>query len=129
MTDLCSWAAVIQKLDATSALGVVSSNKCFSKVQNTAAASTRVGVHASQVSNTAADGSGRILFMQYLINSSRHVGVVDVSGGGGGVESGEICPGGRTSCNVGGTAVAKISVNCSGEMRPAMSANPLAMLA
>ena len=129
MTDLCSWVAVIQKLDATSALGVISSNKCFSKVQNTAAASTRVGVRASQVSNTAADRSGRILFLQYLINSWWPVGVVDVSGGGGGVESGKICPGGRTSCNVGGTAAARTSVNCSGETRLAMSANPLAALA
>ena len=129
MTDLCSWAAVIQKLEATSALGVVSSNKCFSKVQNTTVASTRVGVHASQVSNTAADGSGKILFLQYLIKSCWPVAVVDVSGGGGGVENGKICPGGRTSCNVGGTAAARMSVNCSGEMRPAMSASPLAALA
>ena len=72
----------MQKLVATSALGVVSSNKCFSRVQKTAAASTRVGVHASQVSNTAADGSGKIIFLQYLIISCRPVAVVDVSGGG-----------------------------------------------
>ena len=129
VTDLCSWVAVIRKLDVTSALGVVSSNKCFSRVQNTAAASTRVGVCASQVSNTAADGSGRILFLQYLINSCRPDGVVDVFGGSGGVESGEICPGSRMSCNEGGTAAARTSVNCSGEIRPAMSANPLATLA
>ena len=84
VTDLWSWAAVIQKLEATSALGVISSNKCFSNVQKTAVASTRVGVHASQVSNTAADGSGKILFLQNLIISCWPVAVVDVSGGGGG---------------------------------------------
>ena len=52
-------------------------------------ASTWVGVRASQVSNAAADGSGRILLLQYLISSCHPVGVVDVSGGGGGVDSGE----------------------------------------
>ena len=52
-------------------------------------ASTWVGVRASQVSNAAADGSGRILLLQYLISSCHPVGVVDVSGGGDGVDSGE----------------------------------------
>ena len=74
----------MQKLVATSALGVVSSNKCFSSVQKTAAASTRVGVRSLQVSNTAADGSGKIIFLQYLSISCRPAAVVDVSGGGGG---------------------------------------------
>ena len=68
----------------------MSSNKCLSRVENIAAASTRVGVRASQVSNAAADGSGRILLLQYLISSCHPVGVFDVSGGGGGVDSGEI---------------------------------------
>ena len=68
----------------------MSSNKCLSRVENIAAASTRVGVRASQVSNTAADGSGRILLLQYLISSYRPVSVVDVLGGGGGVDSGKI---------------------------------------
>ena len=90
MIDLCSWAAVTQKFDATSARAVVSSNKCFSRVENIAVASTRVGVRASQVSNAAADESGRILLLQYLISSCQPVGVVDVLGGGGGVDSGEI---------------------------------------
>ena len=49
-------------------------------MENIAAASTRVGVCASQVSNAAADGSGRILLLQYLISSCCPVGVVDVSG-------------------------------------------------
>ena len=105
------------------------SKKCLLRVENIAAASTQVGDHASQVSNAAADGSGRILLLQCLINSCRPVGVVDVLGGGGGVDSGEIWAGGRTSCNVGGTAAARIRVSCSGETRLAMSANPLAALA
>ena len=90
MIDLCSWAAVIQKFNATSARAVVSSNKCFSRVENIAAASTRVGVRASQVSNASANGSGRILLLQYLISSCQPAGVVDVLGGGGRVDSGEI---------------------------------------
>ena len=52
-----------------------------------------------------------------------------VFGGGGGVERGETTPGGRTNCNVGGTAAANTSVNCSGEIRLAMSAMPRAALA
>ena len=95
-----------------------------------AVASTRVGVHSSHVLNMAADGSSKIIFLQYLIISCRPAAVVAVSGGGGGgIESGEICPGGRTSCKVGGTAAARTRVNCSGEMRPAISAIPLAVLA
>ena len=50
-------------------------------------------------------------------------------GGGGGVERGETNPGGRTNCNVGGTAAARTSVNCSGAIRVAMSAIPHAALA
>ena len=74
----------------TSACAVMESKKCLSRVENIAAASTRVGDHASQVSNAAADGSGRILLLQCLISSCCTVSVVDVSGGGGGVDSGEI---------------------------------------
>ena len=129
MIALCSWAAVTQNFDATLARGVVSSKKCFSIVQNTAAARTLVGVRASQVSNAESDGSGRILFLQCWINSFQPVSIVNVSGGGGGVTSGEICPGGRTSCKVGGMAAARINVSCSGETRFAMSAKPLAALA
>ena len=73
----------MQKFDATSARAVVSSNKCFSRVENTAVASTRVGIRGLQVSNRAADRSGRILFLQYLISSCPPVGVVEVLGGGG----------------------------------------------
>ena len=129
MIALCSRVAVIQNFDATSARGVVSANKCFSGVQNTAAARSLVGVRASQVSNAESNGSGRILFLQYLINSCQPVGIVEVLGGGGGAASGEICPGGRTSCKIGGTAAARTNVSCSGETSPAMSANPLAVLA
>ena len=129
VTALCSWAAVTQNLDVTLAHGVVSSNKCFSRVQNTAAARTLVGVRASQLLNAESDGSGRILSLQYRINSFRSDGIVDVLWGGGGATRGEICPGGRTSCKVGGTAVARTTVICSGETRLAMSANPLAVSA
>ena len=97
VTALCSWATVTQNLDATSARGVVSSNKCFSRVQNTAAARTLVGVRTSQLLNAESDGSGKILFLQYWINSFRSYSVVDVLWSGGGATSGEICPGGRMS--------------------------------
>ena len=116
----------MENLDATSARGVVSSNKCFSRVQNTAAARTLVGVRASQLLNAESDGSGRILSLQYWINSFRSNGVVDVLWGGGGATRGEICPGGRTSCKVGGTAATRTTDSCSGETRLAMSDNPLA---
>ena len=106
---LCSCAAVISKLLATSALGVVSLNRCFSKVQNIAAASTRMGVRSSHFWNTSSVDFGRILVLQYFIISSLPTAVVAVFGGGGGVERGETTPGGRTNCNVGGTAAAKTS--------------------
>ena len=126
VTALCSWAAVTQNFNATSARGVVSLNKCFSRVQNIAAARTLVGVHASQLLNMECDGFGRILCLQDWINAFRSDGAVDVFGGGGGATSGEVCPGGSTSCNVGGTAAARTNVSCSGETRVAMSANPFA---
>ena len=119
----------MQKLVATSALGVVSLNKCFSRIQKMAAASTRVGVRSSHSLNASADGSGKIIFLQYLIISCLPAAVVAVIGGGRGAESGEICPGGRTCCRVGGTAAARTRVNCCGEMRPAISAIPLAAFA
>ena len=129
VTDLCSCAAVIPKLLATSALGVVSSNRCFSKVQKTATASTRTGVRLSHRWYTSSVAFSRTRSYNTFIISSLPAAVVAVFGGGGGVESGEICPGGRTSCNVGGTAAARTSVNCSGEMRLAISAMPRAVLA
>ena len=89
---LCSWAAVTQNLDATSARGVVSSNKCFSSVQYTAAARTLVGVRASQLLNAECDGSGRMLFLQNWISSFRSDGIVDVLGTGGGARRGETWP-------------------------------------
>ena len=125
---LWSCAVVILKLLATSARGVVSSNRCFPKVQNIAAASTRTGVHSSHFWNTSAVDCGRILVLQYFSISSLPTAVVAVFGGGGGVERGETTPGGRTNCNVGGTAAANTSVNCSGAMRVAMSAMPRAAL-
>ena len=109
---LCSWAAVTQNLDATSAHGVVLSNKCFSSVQYTAAARTLVGVCASQLLNAECDGSGKMLFLQNWISSFRSDGVVDVLGTRGGARRGETWPGGRTSCRVGGTAAARTTVNC-----------------
>ena len=128
VTALCSCAAVIPKLLATLALGVVSSNRCFSKVQKIAAASTRMGVCSSHCWNTSSVGFGRILFLQYFIISGLPTTVVAGFGGGGGVERGETTPGGRTNCNVGGTAAAKTSVNCSREIRLAISAMPHAAL-
>ena len=72
---------------------------------------------------------GRIMFLQYFIISSLPTAVVAGFGDGGGVERGETTPGGRTNCNVGGTAAAKTSVNCSGEIRLAISALPRVALA
>ena len=126
VTALCSWAGVTQNLDATSVCGVVSLNKCFSRVQNTAAVRTLVGVCASQLLNIECDGFGKILCLQDWINSFQSDGAVDVFWGGGSATSGEVCPGGRMSCKVGGTAAARTNVSCSGETRVAMSANPFA---
>ena len=44
----------MEKFAATSARGVVESNKCFSKVENIAAARTHVGVRGSHFLNAAA---------------------------------------------------------------------------
>ena len=74
----------MQKLVATSALGVVSSNKCFSRIQKMAAASTWVGVHSLHSLNVSAEGSGNVIFLQYLIISCLLATVVAVFGGGGG---------------------------------------------
>ena len=98
-------------------------------MQKTATASTWVGVHSSHSLNASAAGSGKIMFLQYLIMACLPVAVIAVVGGGGGADNGDICPGGKTSCKVGRTAAARTRVNCSGEMRPAMSAIPLAAFA
>ena len=119
----------MQKWLATSTLGVVSSNKCFFRVQKTAAASIRVGVRSSHSLSASAAGSGKIMFLQYLIMACLPATVIAVVGGGGGADNGDICPGGKTSCRVGRTAAARTRVNCSSEMRPAMSAIPLAAFA
>ena len=47
-----------------------------------AAASTRVGVHSSHSLNASAEGSGKIIFLQYLIISCLPATVVAVVGGG-----------------------------------------------
>ena len=125
---LWSCAVVILKLLATSARGVVSSNRCFSKVQYIAAASTRTGVRSSHFWNTSAVDCGRILVLHYFSISSLPTAVVAVFGGGRGVERGETTPSGTTNCNAGGTAAANKSVNCSGAMRVAMSTMPRAAL-
>ena len=44
----------MEKFDVTSALAVVESKRCLSRVENIAAARTRVGVRGSQSSNAAA---------------------------------------------------------------------------
>ena len=125
---LCSCAAVIPKLLAMSALAVVSLNRYFSNVQKIAAASTRTGVHSSHFRNASSVDVSRILVLQYFTISNLPTTVVAGFGGGGGVERAETTPGGRTNCNVGGTAAAETSVNCSGAMRVAMSAIPRAAL-
>ena len=53
-------------------------------MQKIAAASTRVGVHSSHSLNASAGGSGRIMFLQYLIMACLPATVVAVVGGGGG---------------------------------------------
>ena len=107
---------------------MVSSNRCFSSVQYKAAASTRTGDRSSHFRNASSVEVGRIFVLQYFTISNLPTIVVAGFGGGGGVERGETTPSGRTNCNVGGTAAAKTSVNCSGAMRVAMSAIPCAAL-
>ena len=73
-----------------------------------------MGDHSSHFRNASSVGVGRIFVLQYFTISNLPAVVVAGVGGGGGVERGETTPGGRTNCNVGGTAAAKTSVNCSG---------------
>ena len=47
-----------------------------------AAASTRVGVHSLHPLNASAEGSGNIIFLQYLIISCQPATVIAVIGGG-----------------------------------------------
>ena len=91
-------------------------------MQNIAAASTRTGDRSLHFRKASCVEVGRIFVLQYFTISSLPTVVVAGFGGGGGVERGETTPGGRTNCNVGGTAAAKTSVNCYGGMRVAMSA-------
>ena len=109
---------------ATSALGVLSSKYLRSKVQNIAAAKTRVGAFLSHLSKQFAAGSGSMFFLQYLITFCLSASVAAVVGGSGGVESGDAEPGGSTIWIVGGTAAASIRVICSGVMSEASSAIP-----
>ena len=111
---LCSCLDVIRKVLATSALVVASSNRCFSSAQNIAAASTWTGDRSSHFRNASSVEVGRIFVLQYFTISNLPTIVVAGFGGGGGVERGKTTPGGRTNCNVGGTAAAKTSVNSSG---------------
>ena len=114
---------VIWNIVAILALGVLSSKYFCSKVQNIAAAKTRVGA-LSHLSKQSAAGSGNMFFLQYLITSCHSASVAAVVGGGGGVESGDAEPGGNTIWIVGGTAAASIRVICSGVMSEASSAIP-----
>ena len=109
---------------ATSALGVLSSKYLRSKVQNIAAAKTRVGAFLSHLSKQFAAGSGNMFFLQYLITFCLSASVAAVVGGGCGVKSGNVEPGGNTIWIVGGTAAASIRVICSGVMSEASSAIP-----
>ena len=109
---------------AISALGVLSSKYFRSKVQNIAAAKTRVGAFFSHLSKQSAAGSGNMFFLQYLTTSCRPASVATVVGGGGGVDNGDVVLGGNTNWIVGGTAAASIRVICSGVMSEASSAIP-----
>ena len=62
--------------------------------------------------------------LQYLIMSCYPASVVAVAGGGGGVVSGDIVPGGNTNWSVGGTAAVRIKVICLGVTSVARSAMP-----
>ena len=115
---------VIWNIVAISALGVLSSKYFRSKVQNIAAAKTRVGAFFSHLSKQSAAGSGNMFFLQYLITSCHPASVATVVGGGGGVDSGDAVPGGKTNWIVGGTAAASIKVICSGVMSEASSTIP-----
>ena len=110
-----------RNFEATSARGVVSSKRCFSNVQYTAAAKTLVGVRSSNLSNAECDGSGKMAILQSCISSLRS-DVLDVLGVGGGARRGETWPGGKTSWRFGCTAAASIIVKCSGDTRFATSA-------
>ena len=112
-----------------SARAVVSSKRCFSNVKNTAAANTRTGDFSSYFKNASSVGVGKILILQYFTISILPSTVVAGFGGGGGVERGETNSGGRTNCNVGGTAAARTSVSCSGAINVAISAMPRDALA
>ena len=57
-----------RNFEATSARGVVSSKRCFSNVQYTAAAKTLVGVRSSNLSNAECDGSGKMAILQSCIH-------------------------------------------------------------
>ena len=76
-SNLCSWCGFVKR--------------CFSSVQKTAAASTRVGVCLSQYLRQSAAGSGKIMLLQYLIISCLPAAVVAVVRGGGGADNGDIC--------------------------------------
>ena len=78
----------------------------------------------------SAAGSVKIMLLQCLIISCLPaiVVVVVVVRGGAGADNDDICLGDKTSCRVGRTAVARTKVSCFSEMRPAMSASPLAAL-
>ena len=54
----------MEKFAATSACGVVESKRCLSRIENIAAARTRVGVRGSQFSNAAAKWFGKICLLQ-----------------------------------------------------------------
>ena len=51
------------------------------------------------------------------------------AGGGGGVDRGDMLPGGRVSWSVSSTAAARIRVSCSGDTVSANSAKPFAFAA
>ena len=67
--------------------------------------------------------------LQYLMMSHCPASVVAVTGGGGGIVSGDVVPGGNTSWSIGGMAAVRIKVICLGVMSVARSAMPRAAFA
>ena len=53
----------MEKFAATSVRGVVESNRCLSRIENIAAARTRVGVRGLHLSNASAKWFGKICFL------------------------------------------------------------------
>ena len=69
-------------------------------------------------------GSGKTFALLYFIMSCHPASVVGVAGGGGGVDRGDVVPGGNTNWSAGGMAAARINVIYSGLISVVRSAIP-----